>query len=422
MRTSLSLAIGMALVGSLATAQTMPPDPVFADRFETQPGVTCAWDTTLGNPGGALNTLGRWGDELYVGASGAGSFGGVAGGVARVDLRGEGGVLPLATTELVDGFVTSFVPYTTAGVERLYLVGAFNGVRFNGEELPDSRGLVAWDGNTTTTVPGSPFAEPLVFGQAGTVWNDLLVVGGAGGAVDPPQKPVLALWDGSDWQVWREEFSGIVAPVILATEVFQGRLYFAGRFDNITVPDGDGSTTVTSKNIMSFDGESFLPVGAGLDRATTPVSQVLALKTFDDGTGEALYIGGRFDRAIGIGPMFGVARWDGQTLSAVGAGFPMPNEVRGLEVHDDGTGPALYAVGNFTADTAAVPIRRMARLRNGEWEEVAGGADANPNRALSLPDGSLGIAGNFSEVGGEAVPGSGPSSGFAALVCVPDVE
>lgn len=421
MRKSLSFAIGVAVAGGLAASPAGLPDLIFANGFESPPAVTCGWDTSLGTPGGALNAIGRWNSDLYTGASGAGSFGGVPGGVARVDL-GTGTVSPLATTELVDGFITSFVPYSTGGVERLYLVGAFNGIRFGGVELPDSRGVVAWDGTTTTTLPGSPFAQPLVFGQAGTTWNGLLALGGAGGAVDPPQKPVLALWDGSDWQVWREEFTGTVAPVILAMEVFQGDLYFAGRFDSITVADGAGTVTTTSKNVMGFDGEAFFPLAAGLDRATSPVSQVLALKTFDDGTGEALYIGGRFDRAIGIGPAFAVARWDGTTLSAVGAGFPMPNEVRGLEVHDDGSGPALYAVGNFTADTGGTPIRRVARLQDGEWVEVAGGAGANPNKALSLPDGSLGFAGNFAEVGAPKVPGSGASNGFAALVCVPEVD
>lgn len=421
MRKSLSFAIGVAVAGGLAASPTGLPDLIFANGFESPPAVTCGWDTSLGTPGGALNAIGRWNSDLYAGASGAGSFGGVPGGVARVDL-GTGTVSPLATTELVDGFITSFVPYSAGGVERLYLVGAFNGIRFGGVELPDSRGVVAWDGTTTTTLPGSPFAQPLVFGQAGTTWNGLLALGGAGGAVDPPQKPVLALWDGSDWQVWREEFTGTVAPVILAMEVFQGDLYFAGRFDSITVADGAGTVTTTSKNVMGYDGEAFFPLAAGLDRATSPVSQVLALKTFDDGNGEALYMGGRFDRAIGIGPAFAVARWDGTTLSAVGAGFPMPNEVRGLEVHDDGSGPALYAVGNFTADTGGTPIRRVARLQDGEWVEVAGGAGANPNKALSLPDGSLGFAGNFAEVGAPKVPGSGASNGFAALVCVPDVD
>lgn len=394
-------------------------DTIFADGFELPPQPDCGWDTTLGTPGGSVNSLGLWDDELYVGASGAGSFGGVPGGVQRVDLT-TGTVLPLATTELVDGFVTDFVPYDDGAGERLFIAGAFNGIRFGGAELPDSRGLVAWDGSATVTVPGSPFAEALTFGQTATAWAGKLVVGGARGAVDPPQKPILTLWDGETWDVFYDEFEGLVAPVVLAMTEFQGDLYFAGRFDRIRLPDGKGGEIVTeSKNVMGFDGSDFFSVGGGVQRGTSPVSQVLALKTFDNGDGEALYIGGRFDQSVGGDPMFAVAKWDGASLSAVGAGFPMPNEVRGFEVYDDGAGPALYAVGNFTADTLGTPIRRFAKLVGSDWVEVAGGIGENPNRARALPDGTLAVAGSLTEVGAPGtVPGSGPSNGVAALACV----
>lgn len=394
-----------------------PEDTIFANGFELLPPAECGWETSLGNPGGSVNALGVWNGELYVGASQAGSFGGVPGGVQRIDL-GTGVVSPLGSTELVDGFVNEFVAYDAGDGEKLYIVGAFNGIRFGGSELPDSRGLVAWDGSTTTTIPGSPFAEPLVFGQAGVVWNGQLAVGGAGGAIDPPQKPVLALWNGTTWQVWREEFEGTVAPVILTMAEFQGDLYFAGRFDRIRVPDGGGGEIVTeSKNVMGYDGASFFSVGGGVQRGTSPVSQVLALEVFDDGSGEALYIGGRFDQSVSGMPMFAVAKWDGSTLSAVGAGFPMPNEVRDLAVYDDGHGPALYAVGTFPADTLGTPMRRLAKLSDGEWIEVAGGIGENPLRARTLPDGTLAIGGSFSEVGAEGVPGSGPANGLANLSC-----
>jgi hypothetical protein len=394
-------------------------DVIFADGFELPLQPSCAWNTALGTPGGSIGSLGLWNDQLYIGASQAGSFGGVAGGVQRVDL-GTNTVLPLATTELVDGFVTTFVPFDAGNGEKLYLVGAFNGVRFGGAELPDSRGLVAWDGSTTTTVPGSPFAAPLVFGQAGTAWGDVLALGGSGGAVSPPQKPVLALWDGTSWETYREEFEGTVAPVILALETYQGDLYMGGRFARIRLPDGaGGQVTTESVNIMGFDGTGFFSVGGGVNRASSPVSQVLALKAFDNGDGEALYIGGRFDQSVTGTPLFSVAKWDGSTLSAVGDGFPTPIDVRGFEVHDDGTGPALFVTGTFTATTGGTPIRRLAKLVNSTWIEVAGGAGATPARGQTLPDGRMAVGGSFTEVGAVGtVPGSGPANGLAILDCI----
>jgi hypothetical protein len=419
------LASALALALTFGTAHAAPAgvpvvDLIFADGFELPAQPACAWDTTPGTPGGSLGTLGRWHNELYLGASQAGSFGGVAGGVQRIDLA-TGTVSALASTELVDGFVTSFVPFDAGTGEQLYIVGAFNGIRFGGVELPDSRGVVAWNGSTTTTLPGSPFAAPLVFGQAGVAWGDRLALGGAGGAIDPPQKPVLTLWDGSSWQTWREEFEGTVAPVILALETYQGDLYLGGRFARIRVSDGAGGLVTTeSVNVMGYDGTGFFSVGGGVIRGTSAVHQVLALKAFDNGDGEALYIGGRFDQSVSGTPLFSVAKWNGSTLSAVGDGFPTPIDVRGFEVHDDGTGPALFVTGTFTATTGGVPIRRLAKLVGSTWIEVAGGAGATPARGVSLPDGRMAVGGSFTEVGlVGTVPGSGPAAGLAMLECTP---
>lgn len=415
----LPLAATAALLAACLLAST--PVSAQSDPSGTGSGIACTWDTALGNPGGSLNSIGLWNDDLYIGGSAGSDFNGVTAGVAVTDLD-AGTTSPLGTTALTDGFITGFVPYDPGGGETLYVLGSFNSIESGGSEIPDSRGVFAWDGTTAGALAGSPFAEPLVFAQQGTVFQDQLVIGGAGGAVDPPQLPVLTFWDGSAWTTYRNEFEGLVAPVILDVAVHDGDLYFGGRFDRIRIPDGDGEIVTESQNIMGFDGESFFSVDGGLKRASSPISQVLALETFNDGTGDALYIGGRFDSAADDTPMFAVAKWDGTELQAVGNGFPMPTEVRDFAVFDDGAGPALYAVGNFIEDTDGTPIQRLAKLENGEWIEVAGGIGENPNRVLSLPDGTLGFAGSFTQVGANGdTPGAGAASGFAQLACAADL-
>lgn len=419
----LDLAIGYSGTPSAVVFinQLSGEDVIFANGFDLPPQPLCGWDTTLGNPGGSLNSIGRWNDELYVGGSQAGPFAGVAGGVARIDLTSNA-ISALGTTELTDGFANAFVPFNPGDGERLYIAGAFNGVRFGGVELPGSRGLMSWNGTTAASVPGSPFAEPLQFAQAATRWNDRLVVGGSGGAVSPPQKPVLALWDGTTWTSYRDQFEGLVAPVILAVESFDGNLYFTGRFDRIRLPDGAGGEIVTeSKNVMGFDGTGFFTVGGGVVRLNNVQGFGMSLKTFDDGTGDALYIGGSFNSsADGSVALPGVARWNGTTLTPVGQGFPI-SQVRSLEVYDDGTGPALFVAGTFTADAQAAPIRRIAKLVGSTWIEVAGGTGSNPARLVVLPDGRLAVGGSFTEVGTVGtVPGSGAASGLALLDCAPN--
>ena len=418
----LDLAVGYSGMPSAVVFinQLSGEDVIFANGFDLPPQPLCGWDTTLGNPGGSLNSIGRWNDELYVGGSQAGPFAGVAGGVARIDLTSNA-ISALGTTELTEGFANAFVPFNAGDGERLYIAGAFNAIRFGGVELPGSRGLVSWNGTTAASVPGSPFAEPLQFAQAATRWNNRLVVGGSGGAVSPPQKPVLALWDGTTWTSYRDQFEGVAAPVIFAVESFGGNLYFAGRFDRIRMPDGNGGEVVTeSANVMGFDGTDFFTVGGGVVRLNRVDGFGMSLKTFNDGTGDALYIGGSFNSSASGGiALPGVARWDGTSLTPVGQGFPI-SQVRSLEVHDDGSGPALFAAGTFAADAIGTPIRRLAKLVGSTWIEVAGGTGANPARLAVLPGGRLAVGGSFTDVGVGSVPGSGAASGLAVLDCIAD--
>ena len=70
---------------------------------------------------------------------------------------------------------------------------------------------------------------------------------------------------------------------------------------------------------------------------------VYALEVFDDGTGPALFAGGEFTTAGGVSANR-IAKWDGTSWSALGSG--LGSYVYALEVFDDGTGTALFAGGN----------------------------------------------------------------------------
>ncbi len=74
-------------------------------------------------------------------------------------------------------------------------------------------------------------------------------------------------------------------------------------------------------------------------------SRVFALTVADDGSGPALYAGGQFNSAGGQAANH-VARWDGSGWSALGQG--LNSWVFTLETFDDGTGAGLYAGGAFT--------------------------------------------------------------------------
>lgn len=170
--------------------------------------------------------------------------------------------------------------------------------------------------------------------HAATVFDDgngtALYAGGDFADINGVAASNVARWDGVNWSPLGSGVDGTVR----AMEVFDdgtGPALFVG--GSITVAGG-----VPASGIAKWDGTSWSALGAGISGYS-----VLALTVFDDGVGEALFVGGTFSGAGGTAAS-GVARWSGGTgWSPVGAGFS--GSVQALTVFDDGTGPALYAGG-----------------------------------------------------------------------------
>ena len=98
-------------------------------------------------------------------------------------------------------------------------------------------------------------------------------------------------------------------------------------------------------------------------------AHVRALTVFDDGSGggQALYAGGDFPTAGGV-PANYIAKWSGSAWSPLSNG--MSSVVFALSVFDDGSGsgPGLFAGGEFTFAHGGVSANYVAR-----W-----GCDATP--------------------------------------------
>ncbi len=114
-------------------------------------------------------------------------------------------------------------------------------------------------------------------------------------------------------------------------------------------------------------------------------SAVRATAVFDDGHGPALYVGGSFVQAGGV-PADHVARWDGTTWSKLGDGLQW-YAVHALAVFDDGSGPALYAGGNFTS-SGDDELGYIARWDGSDWKPVGRGASGPVNTLAVFDDGS----------------------------------
>src|SRR5262245_7961606 len=127
---------------------------------------------------------------------------------------------------------------------------------------------------------------------------------------------------------------------------------------------------------------------------------VQAQAVYDDGDGPALYIGGRFYNAGGVSTSR-VARWDGVRWSALGSDV-LNDMVETLAVHDDGSGPALFAGGSFTT-AGSLTVNRIARWNGSSWSALGTGMNGLVLALAEFDDGSgpaLYAGGTFNQAGG----------------------
>jgi hypothetical protein len=130
-------------------------------------------------------------------------------------------------------------------------------------------------------------------------------------------------------------------PQTFDLEGHDGGLFVAGDFTDVYV----GSASLASRGVVRWDGNAWSSLAGGV------TGSVEALLSHDDGSGARLYAGGRFTQAGGTSAA-NVAVWDGTTWSALGSGvadtrFGKPR-VRAFASHDDGSGAAIYVGGRFT--------------------------------------------------------------------------
>jgi hypothetical protein len=247
----------------------------------------------------------------------------------------------------------------------------------------------------------------------GTVWAMTVFDDGSGSALYAGGDFVLAggrvvnriaRWDGSEWSSVGGGMNAEVRGALIVFDDGSGPALYAG--GDFTMAGG-----VEANHIAKWDGEQWSALGDGT--SGTFVS-VRALAVFDDGGGPALYVGGNFSEAGGV-TVNGIAKWDEDAWSPLGTGVDAESAVsrlvRGLVVFDDGTGPALYATGQFTS-AGEVPAAGIAKWDGESWSAVGDGLTSEPGsiptgrRFAVLDDGTgpgLYVGGTFTIAGGQTV-------------------
>lgn len=204
----------------------------------------------------------------------------------------------------------------------------------------------------------------------------------------PTDSPRVSRWNGTRW-IPLPTGGGTNTYLSLHGSAVGGmqRLFVGGGFTTI------GGQALQANNIAAWDGSTWAALGSGAN------GQVLAMTTFDDGTGLALYAGGSFTSAGGQAANR-IARWDGANWAALGTG--VSDTVRALCVFDDGSGPQLYAAGDFTS-ASGQPALRVARWDGSTWTSLGSGPSSVVNAMVVHDDGSgpgLYVGGRFTSVAG----------------------
>jgi hypothetical protein len=251
--------------------------------------------------------------------------------------------------------------------------------RFTWGTPPNPTGLALWNG--TTWQPFASSTDGSVAALA-RMPNGDIVAGGLFSSFGGTPAASIARWDGGAWHPLGSGVNSLVHSLLVRPD---GDLIVGGQFST--------AGGVLSPGIARWDGSSWHALGGGLSIPNFPPS-AWTLANHPDGS---LLVGGEFGGAGGT-PVANVARWDGSSWSALGAGLgPVAfviSSVRALHVLPDGS---VLAGGRFTT-SGGTPLRNVARWDGVNWTEVPG-PDLPARCFLTLPDDTVLVGGDFTLIG-----------------------
>ncbi|MCP4899313.1 MAG: hypothetical protein GY906_20305, partial [bacterium] len=362
-------------------------------EFTSAGGVTvnriAKWDGTswsaLSGPSGAGVSDSVYGLAVYDDGNGAGLYAGgafttasgvTANRIARWDGTSWSALSGPSGTGVNDA-VYELAVYDDGNGEALYTGGGFTsagGVTVNR--------IAKWDGVSWSALsgPSGTGVNDAVYELA--VYDDgngeALYAGGGFTSAGGVTVNHIAKWDGTSWSALSgPSGTGVTTSSVMAMTVFNNgsveELYAGGNF---TLAGG-----VPANYIAKWDGASWsaLSESSGGGLTTT----VRALEVYDDGNGEALYAGGGFTSASGSIVNY-IAKWDGASWSALfgPSGTGVDDTVRALAVFDDGNGEALYVGGSFIT-AGGLTVNRIAKWDGASWSPLTGPSGTGASSSVS---------------------------------------
>ncbi len=315
------------------------------------------------------------------------------------------------------GNIASLAVAAVGGAPRALFAAAQFGVPGGGVDQVGAPAIARWNGTAWSALAGGP-VTPSGSIVALLPWTDAsgtsLVAGGSflsvGGPIRPDSLPLgVARWTGTGWTALDGSTEAVVAAGdVLALAAIEGSLFVGGvghdQPQRLRPEDSGGR--LQPRGMVRWDGQLWQPADDGLD------GQIQCLAEFDSGQGPETYLGGNFTCGDGQ-RLFGIARMDaagrlhslGKGMEGiVSANFSGPGA---MLAHNDGSGEALYIIGRFD-DRNGGTASDISRWNGTAWSSVGDarfllGDSPGPVSALAVFDDgsgpSLYVGGWYNKVG-----------------------
>jgi hypothetical protein len=247
-------------------------------------------------------------------------------------------------------------------------------------------GDVAWQPGFGMAGPGNEVYTVVRAGAA-------IYIGGAFETAGNVVARNVARWDGTSWSSLGNGIANGVNGPVQALLVVGTDLYVGGRFDQ--------AGGAAARSVAKWSGTGWSSLGAGISNGNGQLARVQALARI----GTDLYVGGNFFQA-GNASANSIAKWDGATWSALGAGFN--NGVSGLIPSVQAlaaSGTDLYVAGSFDR-AGGLTTSRIAKWNGTSWSALGSGIGTTTNgyvTSLLFVGTDLYVGGGFTLAGGVTV-------------------
>ena len=250
---------------------------------------------------------------------------------------------------------------------NLYAAGRFT---MSGQQYINY--IARWSGTNWSSL--GPGTDSQV--NALAVIGDDLYVGGEFAAAGSAGSRGIARWDGTAWFPVSFGVDGSF-PYVFALAASGTNLYVGGSF------------TYPANKITKWDGVGWTALDAGI---TANIVWALAASGADVYAGYVTAFAG-----VATGH---VAKWTQGTWSELGSGFGGGSTSNGSYIYSLALcGSELYVGGDFSL-ASAVPANHVAKWDGGSWSALGAGMNG-PVRALAALAGDLHAVGEFTTAGGK---------------------